>query len=120
MNEEKCRALFLLSEIECTRFYRLCNEYWPDVDEYAKLRKDSPWWLVETPFGLIKIGWRKRVISIDWEAIKFRGIITEDDVTKTDTMVHAWSYVKAIEYLINLRLESEKCLTDAIMKQALS
>lgn len=63
----------------------------------------NPWWLIQVPQGIIQIGWRKRVISIDWSGTSFRGIITEDNVTKSDTMVHAWSEEKAIEYLKALK-----------------
>ncbi len=102
MNEQQVRALFLLAGLEVLRLHELANDYWPE--SYVELRKASPWWLVETPFGLIKIGWRKRVISIDWTSTPLRKIITPDDVTKSDETVHAWSYAKALEYLTSLRI----------------
>lgn len=57
---------------------------------------------MKTPKGLIQIGWRKRVISIDWSDTGIRRVVTEDDVTKDDTMVHAYSYAKALAYLTAL------------------
>lgn len=77
------------------RMYCLANEYDPE--------RDDPWWLVETNLGMIKIGWRKRVINIDWSATAIRKVVTDEDVTKDETMVHAWSTLKAIEYLTVLR-----------------
>jgi hypothetical protein len=62
-----------------------------------------PWWFVKTPYGWIEIGWRKRVISIDWQHTNIRGIVTTDDLTKGDDYVHAYSEAKAIEYLTELR-----------------
>jgi hypothetical protein len=59
----------------------------------------DPWWLVRTPAGLVQIGWRKRVINIDWSDTDVRTVVTSDDVTKTETYVHAWSEAKALEYL---------------------
>lgn len=103
MNAEQVRALFLLAGIEVEKLHQLENKYWPDVPVYAELRRTSPWWLVRTPFGEIEIGWRKRVMSIDWSDTKLRELITEDDVTKDEHLVHAWTYVKALEYLSNLR-----------------
>jgi hypothetical protein len=58
-----------------------------------------PWWLVRVPNGLIEIGWRKRVISIDWTETDVRSLVTSDDVTKSETKVHAWSMENALTYL---------------------
>lgn len=101
--EEKVRALLILSDIPINRLHRLENKYWPDA--YVEERQCSPWWLAETPYGAIEIGWRKRVINIDWEGTSLRKVITEDDTTKADDMVHAWSYAKAVEYLYILHME---------------
>ena len=56
--------------------------------------------------GLIEIGWRKRVISINWEDTGIKCDIP-DDVTKTEFSAHAWSYHDAIKYLDLLRKEYE-------------
>lgn len=101
MNEEQARALFVLAGIEVQSIHRIENKYWPE--SYIELRSKSPWWLAQTPVGLIQIGWRKRVISINWENTSVRQVVTADDVTKDDTGVHAWSYIKALEYLTTLR-----------------
>jgi len=100
MNEEQVKALFLLAGFNVTRLHRLENKYWPDA--YVELRQKSPWWLAITEFGPIQIGWRKRVISINWEDTPARLEVTEDEVTKDKTGVHAWSYSKALEYLTTL------------------
>lgn len=100
MTEEQAKALFLLAGFNAIRLHRLENKYWPEV--YVELRRNSPWWLVITEFGPIEIGWRKRVIQIDWEDTAARVVVTEDKVTKENTYVHAWSYVKALEYLTAL------------------
>lgn len=103
MTKEQMLALFLLAGIRVDNQDELPNEYWPRVPDYQQLRDESPWWLVHTEFGMVKIGWRKRVISIDWQRTAVRVVVTEDDVTKDDRGVHAWSYVKALEYLTALR-----------------
>ncbi|AXQ70018.1 hypothetical protein HOU03_gp250 [Caulobacter phage CcrSC] len=79
---------------------------WETVNGYSKTRED-PWYLVHTDFGMIHIGWRKRVISIDWEQTKVRVIVTEDDVTKDETQVHAHSMADAAVYLRYWRLFAE-------------
>ena len=67
----------------------------------------SPWLLVTTPKGIIKIGWRKRVINIDWSESDVKtnamDLFPTEDTTKGDYQnpryIHAWSYEKAKEYL---------------------
>lgn len=63
---------------------------------------------VKTPAGLIVIGWRKRVINIDWHDTPIRKIITEDPNTKSETMVHAWNNQEALKYLTALAEEINK------------
>ena len=77
--------------------WELPNNYWPD--SYVDLRRENPWWLVKTPHGLIELGPRKRVFSIHWDETNIRKIVTEDDVTKSETMVHAWNIEDALKYL---------------------
>ncbi|SIT50453.1 hypothetical protein BN2476_830024 [Paraburkholderia piptadeniae] len=103
MTEAETRGLFEVSGFRVERIYRLENQYWPLAPDYDQLRRESPWWLVKTPIGLIMVGWRKRVLSIDWEDTSIRAVVTEDDVTKDQTMVHAYSMAKAVEYLTGLR-----------------
>lgn len=100
MTAEQAAALFLLAGIKVSKFHQLENKYWPDA--YVEERKRSPWWLAMTPAGPITIGWRKRVISIDWQDTALRTVVTEDEVTKGDTYVHAYCYAKAVEYLTTL------------------
>lgn len=101
MKESEARAIFLLAGIDVSAIFKIENGYWPEA--YIEERKRDPWWLIKTDHGLIRIGWRKRVISIDWEDTEVRQEITLDDVTKGETYVHAWSHAKAVEYLAALR-----------------
>jgi hypothetical protein len=76
------------------------NEYWPKTDPYALT---SPWLIVTTQIGRIKLGWRKRVLEIDWIAseneIPAEVLFPAEDVTKVDRTIHAHSYGDAIRYL---------------------
>jgi hypothetical protein len=71
----------------------------------------KPWYIVTTPKGRIKIGWRKRVINIDWSdsAITEKGkdLFPTEDVTVGDTYIHAYGYSKATAYLRRLILGKE-------------
>lgn len=106
--------LFLSSSISVKRFFddtdltveviwELPNQYWPPA--YQELRAIYPWWLVKTKFGLITIGWRKRVISIDWKHTKLRMEVTKDDVTKGTYYVHVhdkmFEYLRTLSNLLN-------------------
>lgn len=114
MNEEKMKALFLLAGFNIISTYQLVNQYWPANEHYAEVIRKSPWWLVNTEFGLITIGWRKRVIEIEWKDIKNEISVTDDEVTKSKYLVHAWGYVKAVEYLTTLHQQ----LTETVTKQS--
>lgn len=94
LTEEEVNLLFQKVGIEILAKYRIENEYWDLPSAYC-------WWLVKIKEGLIKLGWRKRVIEIDWSDTKIEKIVTEDQVTKSKTYVHAWSFDKAVEYLKN-------------------
>ncbi len=62
-----------------------------------------PWFLVTTQKGPIKIGWRKRVIIIDWSQCEYAAssetLFTGEAVTKDEYSIHAWGYEKAKEYI---------------------
>lgn len=115
-DEQKVRALFTLAGIEVLRVWKLPNRYWPDDDRYAELRRNSPWFLVKTPHGMIEIGWRKRVMNIDWSDTPVRDVVTEDEVTKDKTMVHAWTELKAAEYLQTLAIRLDRLSATDVQK----
>jgi hypothetical protein len=102
MEKKQMEALFTLAGIQIISSFELANLYWPRAKKYLEIRSNSPWWLVKTGSGLITIGWRKRVICIDWSDTGISKIVTDDDVTKDSSMVHAYSLGKAAEYLKRL------------------
>lgn len=64
-----------------------------------------PWFIVTTKIGRIKIGWRKRVINIDWSetlAPKTATLFPSENVTKGEKSIHAWGYGKAREYIATI------------------
>jgi hypothetical protein len=92
----------------------------PIPNEYYKT--DPSWQLLKTHRGDIKIGWRKRVINIDWSnaaervysttprseasslsrflySLSGETLFPTEEVTKGRYFVHAWTRDKAIEYL---------------------
>jgi hypothetical protein len=65
--------------------------------------KHLPWFVVTTKVGRFKLGWRKRVIQIDWldttNTKTAAELFPNDDVTKTERMIHAWSMADAKRYI---------------------
>jgi hypothetical protein len=70
----------------------------------------TPWFVVTTHRGRIKVGWRKRVINIDWSdsEVKATGmaLFPDEETTRGEAYeqsggcyVHAWGYEKLAEYL---------------------
>jgi hypothetical protein len=100
LSRDRFTALMVLAGYTITKYWELANAYWPLHPDYDDVRE--PWWLFLTDRGLIMIGWRKRVINIDWSATPIRKIVTGDNVTKSTDMVHAYSEEKALEYLKEL------------------
>jgi hypothetical protein len=68
--------------------------------------KERPWYVVTTPRGRIKIGWRKSVIQISWDGSEITQVPNElfpnENVTKFDRTIHAHGYEKAKQYLHTL------------------
>jgi hypothetical protein len=86
------------------------------VEEIPNEYHKSPlsWFKITTKIGHIKIGWRKRVIYIDWtntEVLKSgEELFPDEDVTRSSKYdntkyIHAWSYEKAKEYINKLILQ---------------
>lgn len=69
-----------------------------------------PWFKVVTNLGTITLGWRKRVISIDWSKSEVKATANElfpdEDVTKEGCLIHAWGYEKAKEYIDKLHQQN--------------
>lgn len=70
---------------------------------------NRPWFRVTSSIGHVVIGWRKRVMSIDWSTttVKKSGeeLFPEEKVTKLDHGIHAWGADVAVEYLKKLHAE---------------
>jgi hypothetical protein len=110
MKYESVAAIFGVAGIKILNAWELPNKYFPyregedakTTQDNAVYRATKPWWLVKTHIGMIMIGWRKRVISIDWSGTGIRTTVTTDEVTKDENGVHAYSTLKAAEYLTAL------------------
>lgn len=62
-----------------------------------------PWYVVTTPMGRIKIGWRKRVLHLEWTdsliAQTAAQLFPTEDVTRFDRVIHCHGYDKAAQYI---------------------
>lgn len=72
----------------------------PRPNGYSGDEFSSPWFNVETELGPFTIGWRKRVMNIDWPSkFDFRQLFKNENVTQDAGSIHAWTKEKAIFYL---------------------
>jgi hypothetical protein len=105
MSEDEVRSTFTLAGIEVLNLWKTDNQY--QGVSYRTNPDIPPWWLVQTPVGMMILGWRSRVIEMDWENTPIRinqeHPLTKDDVTKTETYIHAYGLPKAVEYLTEFR-----------------
>lgn len=99
--EEQVKAFFTVAGISVSKMWPVLNRYWGENNTRG------PWWLVKTELGYIQLGWRKRVISIDWSDTAIRKIVTEDNVTKGMDHVHAYSEEDVVKYL--KQLNNKEC-----------
>ena len=106
-NRDVAESLFKMAGFKIILTRAITNQY----DPY-----NGPWFLIQTEFGVIMMGWRKHVINIDWSFCEYRGIITQDTiydegkvkVSTDENWTHAWSYEKALEYLSTLYRDMKK------------
>ena len=100
-NIEKMKELFHKAGFELVYSTIIDNQYSSHPVYYP-----SPWLEVTTAKGPIIIGWRKRVINIDWSKSDItqsaEDLFPKEDVTKGDQSIHAWGYEKAVDYLSEL------------------
>jgi len=107
--EERFKEVFLAAGFKDPIMLRTPNEY-------CSCDCCACWFNVNTEFGTIKIGWRKRVINIDWTAaietalargvdgkrLNLVSLFKKEDVTKASMYIHAWGWEKAQEYLFKI------------------
>jgi hypothetical protein len=110
MTEKEVEAIFTLAHIAPIKMHQIMNKYSGDPED--------PWWLVQTTWGMIEIGWRKRVINIDWSDTPLRIkkgasreyefhmlplISADSNITHEAEYIHAWSFGAAVDYLTEFR-----------------
>lgn len=108
LHEEEFRACFLLAGLRYANVYPIENEYCGSVGCCPEKR----WFLFKTDYGLIKIGWRKRVINIDWKDTGYTANNfmepTENWITHGENFVHAYGYNQCVKFLDRLAHLLEK------------
>ncbi len=94
--EKEFREIFVKAGFRINKITQLPNQY-------CQCERCAPWFDIETEFGIIRIGWRKRVINIEWSKLSPKKsllkLFKKEDVTKWKDGIHAWGAEKAEEYL---------------------
>lgn len=62
-------------------------------NEYGSESYNGPWFIFDTEYGPIKVGWRKRVIAVDYRAIN-RDYLVNSDETRGPGYEHVEGYEK--------------------------
>lgn len=96
------------------------NEYWGGDHPAGIL---DPWLLITTKIGVFKVGWRKRVIVLDWEktdigtSVNARDTFRGEDTTKDWTSIHCWGYDKLGEYVTALfKVAGHEIVTEEVLE----
>jgi len=116
--EYELREILLTLKIEVIGIRQMENEYWPK--EYKSVREDQPWWMVVTKHGVIEFCTRKKVIELRWELTKYRGILCDHDVTKSNTYIHAWGFFALREHVRLLWKQLEQAATLTAVAQQMA
>lgn len=82
------------------------GHYKETTNKYAGIYVNDPWFLVYTKIGMIEIGWRTHVISIDWTDTGVKQtaeeLFPDENVTKEGKLIHAYGFEKAKLYIQKL------------------
>ncbi len=115
-DSEEVKAAFTLAGIPALKIKPLVDgySYHPDDSRFYETPPRCAWWFVKTDFGWVEIGPRKHVYAIDWSDTIVREVITVDNVTKSETGVHAHSIEKVVEYLRSLKGAADKHLSRVV------
>ncbi len=108
MTKDEAVNLFRLAGFAVTKTWELVNGYGAGP---PRCECCGSWWLLRTELGLVEIGWRKCVISIDWSdtPVKLTNFPEADAwVTHGDDYTHAHGPAKALEYLTLLKKAADR------------
>lgn len=113
LTRAEVESIFTLAKIEIWDMKQTANGYHENgrADEYGERQFWHYWWMVKTKYGWIEIGWRKRVISINWSDTKVRTTVpspSHEGRTRDDTGSHAYSVQEAITDLTYWNKKAEE------------
>ena len=89
------------------------NGYWGVDSPYSV---GDPWYTVTTRLGHFKVGWRKRVIHLDWEKTLLKDakgrpihadkLFPDENVTRFETGIHCWGLASLVSYLKTIAIQT--------------
>lgn len=91
--KDKLMAVALLAGLEYTEVHKLPNAYWPNSPD--------PWLLFVCDGGTVTMGWRKRVLHVEWTIGDADAIEDEDLkwISHASRFFHAWDWIQAVRFL---------------------
>lgn len=113
LTKEEVESIFTLAKIKIFAMKQTQNGYMGDSrpDQYGERQFWHYWWFVKTKHGWIEIGWRKRVISIDWVDTHVRAVVPSphfEGRTRDNTGSHAYGVQEAISDLTFWNEQAER------------
>lgn len=113
---EYYRALLLLAGVPYTAEFEIKNGYHGYSSDPIYCQ---PWLMIMTKWGAVKIGWRKRVINIDWRDSNYPDALVEPPeswITHDKGFIHCYGYEQAITALKGMMARFERLDYFASMK----
>ena len=111
--EKDARSYLELAGFKVDFIWETLNPYWRYRYLDAERRECAMGsaYLLRTEHGIIRIGWRKRVMEVDWESTKLRKIVDKERENETTSMqdcFHAYNVVELIQRLQELKKNFEE------------
>jgi len=102
---EAYRALMMLTGFDYTSEHKLVNGYVSDRGT-GNPQYSQPWMMFMTTWGPVVVGWRKRVINIEWHDSKYPSLVVEPPdlyITHGPGYIHCYGYGEALAALERLK-----------------
>ena len=109
ISRSEVTSIFNLAGFKVISVKLLPDGYGYDIDDprYFAEPPRCGWWFVKTEWGWFEVGWRKRVLSIEWSDTKLPFDFTDHSTTRGSNFVHVSDVPDALICLTRVRIALE-------------